>query len=71
MARVERSLDERRRIGVPSDQKRIDALERVIAKLIAFSISRGELQGNDTAVKALNEIKEKLDQLDIDHPDPK
>lgn len=64
MARIERSLDEKRRIGVPSDQSRIDVLERVVAKLLVLS----NIPANDPARKELDDIKDKLDQLDIDHP---
>jgi hypothetical protein len=44
-------------------------LERVIAKLIFFSITRGDMQANDPDRIELGEIKDKLDQLDIDFPD--
>ncbi len=64
MARVERSRKEQQRIGQPSDQKRIDVLERVIAKLLAQS----SIPGNDPDRIELGEIKDKLDQLDIDFP---
>ena len=58
MARVERSLDERQRIGVPRNDQRIDVLERLIAKLLAQST----IPGNDTDRQELGAIKEKLDR---------
>ncbi len=70
MPRIERSEDERRRIGVPSDQKRIDVLERLVNKLMALSITN-ELPAewaNDPDIREFGEIKDKLDQLDNDHP---
>lgn len=69
MSRPERSVQERRRIGQPTNQKRIDVLERVIAKLMAFSTVNGDMPGNDPDRADLSDIKDKLDQLDIDFPD--
>ena len=71
MSRVERSLEEKKRIGMASDQRRIDVLERLLAKLIAFSVVNGDMKGNDLDKKDLSEARELLDQLDIDHPDPR
>lgn len=65
MARVERSNQEKIRVGQPKDATRIDVLERVIAKLIAQS----SIPAQDPDRQELNTIKDKLDQLDIDHPE--
>jgi hypothetical protein len=65
MARIERSRNEQRRIGQPSDQRRIDTLERVIAKLLAQSA----IPGSDPDRIELGAIKDKLDQLDRDFPE--
>ncbi len=71
MPRVERSLDEKRRIGMPSDQSRIDNLERLMSKIMAFSVvnEAPTAWAGDQDKQRFGETKDKLDQLDIDHPD--
>jgi len=65
MPRIERSNDEKRRIGMPTDQRRIDVLERVIAKLLAQST----IPGSDADRIKFGEIKDQLDKLDTDFPE--
>lgn len=64
MARIERTRHEQQRIGYPSDQQRIDVLERLVVKLLALST----IPGTDPDRQELGQIKDKLDQLDIDFP---
>jgi len=65
MARVLRSDEEARRVGIPSVRHRLDIVERLLSKLLALST----IPGGDTDRTALGEVKDRLDKLDIDFPD--
>jgi len=68
MARVERTIGEQKRVGQPSNQTRIDLLERTVARLVAIVVAAGDIQGDDRLLQDATNVKTKLDQLDTDEP---
>lgn len=61
MARVKRSEMEKRRIGFPSDSERLEVLEEVVLNMAPAGPARDKLEA----------LIGKMDQMDIDHPDPR
>jgi len=67
--RIERSEGENRRVGIPTNATRLDILERVVEKLIAISVTAGDLSGTDRTVLDSTDMKALLDQKDTDFPE--
>ena len=67
MPRVKRTKAEGRRIGVPFDDSRIEAIEALMARLLTLST----IPAQDPDRKKFEAIQDHLDQLDIDHPNPR